>query len=152
MQVHTLMAQSKSYRIGELARELEFPVENIRYYERAGLMSAPQRSTGNYRLYSEADRERLVFIRHCRSLDMSLNEVRRFLELRDTPVKSCAEVDALLDAHIALVTERMRSLRRLADELQRLRARCGPKRPGSQCAILDGLSKTAARERKRPPA
>jgi len=61
-------------------------------------------------------------------------------------------LDALLDAHIALVRERMRSLRRLADELQRLRARCGPKRPGSQCAILDGLAKTAAREPQRPAA
>ncbi len=143
------MPKPKSYRIGDLARELDVPVENIRYYERAGLMPAPPRSTGNYRLYGEAERTRLFFIRRCRSLDMTLEEVRRLLELRDSPGKSCAEVDALLDAHIEHVAERMTELRRLRVELKQLRARCGPTRSAGKCAILDGLSQDAPREGER---
>ena len=143
------MPKPKSYRIGNLARELDVPVENIRYYERAGLMPAPRRSSGNYRLYSEAERVRLSFIRRCRSLDMTLDEVRRLLELRDVPGKSCAEVDSLLDAHIGHVAERMTQLRRLRTELQQLRARCGPTRSAGKCAILDGLAEGAPRERVR---
>jgi Cd(II)/Pb(II)-responsive transcriptional regulator len=141
------MSKPKSYRIGDLARELDVPVENIRYYERAGLMPAPARSSGNYRLYSEAERTRLFFIRRCRSLDMTLDEVRRLLELRDSPGKSCEEVDALLDAHIEHVAERMAELRRLRVELKQLRAQCGPTRSGGKCAILDGLSQDTPRVR-----
>jgi Cd(II)/Pb(II)-responsive transcriptional regulator len=139
------MPKPKSYRIGDLAREFEMPVENIRYYERAGLMPAPRRTAANYRAYTETERERLAFIRHCRSLDMTLDEVRRLLQLRDTPAKSCADVDALLDAHIEHVAQRITELRRLREELQRLRARCGPARSGKQCAILEGLSESAPR-------
>jgi Cd(II)/Pb(II)-responsive transcriptional regulator len=141
------MSKPKSYRIGDLARELDVPVENIRYYEHAGLMPAPARSTGNYRLYGEAEHARLFFIKRCRSLDMTLEEVRRLLELRDAPGKSCAEVDALLDAHIEHVAERMAELRRLRVELRQLRARCGPTRSEGMCAILDGLSQVAPRTR-----
>jgi Cd(II)/Pb(II)-responsive transcriptional regulator len=144
------MAASKSYRIGDLARELDMPVENIRYYERAGLMPAPRRSAGNYRVYGEAERERLVFIRHCRSLDMSLDEVRRLLKLRDTPSTSCADVDALLDAHIEHVTDRITELKRLGRALRQLRARCRAPDPGRKhCAILEGLAE-ASRPRRRP--
>src|SRR5262245_57997598 len=114
----TLSASKKCYRIGDLARDLDISVENVRYYERAGLMPAPKRSAGNYRVYGEAERERLIFIRHCRSLDMSLDEVRRLLKLRDTPSTSCADVDALLDAHIEHVTDRIAELRRLGRALR----------------------------------
>lgn len=138
------------YRIGDLARDLDMPVENIRYYERAGLMLAPRRSAGNYRVYGEVERERLIFIRHCRSLDMSLDEVRRLLKLRDTPEASCADVDALLDAHIEHVAGRIADLKRLGRELRQLRSRCrAPQPDGKPCAILDGLAKQAPRGRRR---
>ena len=39
--------------------------------ERQGLLPAPARSQGNYRVYEEAHVRRLAFIRHCRSLDMT---------------------------------------------------------------------------------
>ena len=66
-------------KIGELARRTECQVETIRYYEKEGLLPEPTRSRGNYRLYGEAQVERLQFIRHCRSLDMTLGEVRALL-------------------------------------------------------------------------
>ena len=145
------MPKSKSaYRIGDLAREMDMPVENIRYYERAGLMPAPPRSSGNYRVYGDPERDRLIFIRHCRSLDMSLDEVRRLLKLRDSPSTSCADVDALLDAHIEHVTDRIAELRRLGRALRQLRARCqAPEANGKQCAILEGLAVEAPRARRR---
>ncbi|MHB1247791.1 MAG: MerR family transcriptional regulator, partial [Sulfuriferula sp.] len=59
-------------KIGELAKRTACQVETIRYYEREGLLSPPARSAGNFRLYGNAHVDRLHFIRHCRSLDMSL--------------------------------------------------------------------------------
>ena len=65
---------SNSLKIGELAKQTGCLVETIRYYEREGLLLEPPRSEGNYRLYTDIHSERLQFIRHCRSLDMTLEE------------------------------------------------------------------------------
>ena len=72
-------------RIGDLAKRSGCEVVTIRYYEKEGLLPKPARSGGNFRLYGEAHIERLQFIRHCRSLDMTLSEIRALLGLRDNP-------------------------------------------------------------------
>jgi Cd(II)/Pb(II)-responsive transcriptional regulator len=113
----------KTYRIGELASRLSVAIETIRYYEKEGLLPQPARSEGNYRLYSDSERQRLEFILHCRALDMTHQEIRQLLGLRDRPDQGCAEVNAVLDAHVEHVAERLRALRSLQSELKAIRAR-----------------------------
>ena len=110
-------------RIGELARRSGTPTDTIRFYEHEGLLPAPARSGSNYRLYTERHAERLAFIRQCRHLDMTLDEVRALLALRDQPQADCGAVNDLLDAHIGHVAARIAALHSLQDELQALRAR-----------------------------
>lgn len=129
--------------IGELAGRAQSAIQTIRFYERAGLLAPPERSTGNYRLYGERQVERLVFIRHCRSLDLSLDEIRALLALRDAPEKSCSEVNAMLDQHIVEVRRRIADLRRLQEQLRTLRARCRSGRAVKHCRILVELSRRA---------
>ncbi len=97
-------------RIGELAKLTGCEVVTIRYYEKEGLLLEPARSGGNFRLYDDAHIERLQFIRHCRSLDLTLGEIRSLLGLRDNPTEDCGEVNALLDAHIRRVEVRVEAL------------------------------------------
>ena len=133
-------------KIGELASASSTPVETIRFYEREGLLPAMARSSGNYRIYEEAHLERLRFIRHCRGLDMSLEEVRVLLGFRDAPdAAGCANVDAVLDEHIGHVARRVRELRALEKELRELRQRCAGGVDG--CGILNGLAEGASRSR-----
>jgi hypothetical protein len=66
-------------KIGELAILTHTPVETIRYYEREGLLPEAARTGGNYRIYDQAQAARLSFIRHCRGLDMTLDEIRTLL-------------------------------------------------------------------------
>ena len=113
---------ARGMRIGELAQATSCPVETVRYYEREGLLPAPPRSSGNYRLYGTAHVERLRFIRHCRSLDMNHSEIRTLLKFRDAPEKQCDEVNALLDEHIGHVACRIAELKLLARDLADLRA------------------------------
>jgi Cd(II)/Pb(II)-responsive transcriptional regulator len=127
-------------KIGELSRQAECPIETIRFYERDGLLPPPLRSAGNYRLYDAALVERLRFIRRCRSLDMSLDEIRGLLHTRDASSADCADVNALLDRHIALVTRRMHELEDLHQELRRLRSRCGTASSAQECGILKELA------------
>lgn len=127
-------------KIGALAAASATPVETIRYYEREGLLPAPARSEGNFRLYEAPHLERLQFIRHCRGLDMSLDEIRVLLRVRDAPAADCAEANAVLDAHIGHVSRRIDELRQLESHLLALRQRCGPAGDAAHCGILAGLS------------
>lgn len=132
-------------KIGELASATGTPIETIRFYEREGLLQAAARTGGNFRLYEAAHQERLQFIRHCRSLDMSLDEVRVLLRFRDRPEEECGNVNALLDEHMEHVAKRIKELKSLERQLKDLRQRCGAARPANECGILSGLSE-AARE------
>jgi Cd(II)/Pb(II)-responsive transcriptional regulator len=127
-------------RIGELARRTACEVVTIRYYEKERLLPEPVRSVGNYRLYSEAHVERLQFIRHCRSLDMSLSEIRVLLDLREHPAQDCSEVNAMLDLHIQQVEEKIAALLQLKQHLLGLREKCGGALPMRACGILKGLA------------
>ncbi len=130
-------------RIGELAAVCATPIETIRYYERAGLLPAPARSAGNFRIYETRHRERLQFIRYCRGLDMSLDEVRLLLRFQDEPGRDCGDVNALLDAHLGHVSQRIRQLRALQRQLRELRQRCDGSRSIEPCGILHGLAEAA---------
>lgn len=126
-------------KIGELAKRTDLLVETIRYYEREGLLPDPPRSDGNYRLYSDTHLERLQFIRHCRSLDMTLEEIRNLLRFRDAPARNCGEVNALLDEHIQHVGKRIRELKLLQKKLRGLRNLCQQEQAAKDCGILQSL-------------
>lgn len=127
-------------KIGDLAQQLNIPTETIRYYERERLLPAPQRTEGNYRLYDPVLIERLAFIRNCRAFDMTLDEIRELLRLRDAPDQECGAVNRLLDEHIGHLSERISQLKRLRLNLQALRDRCSDSTSTASCEILSGLT------------
>lgn len=127
-------------KIGALATATQTPVDTIRYYEREGLLPPAPRSSGNYRLYRTEHVERLGFIRHCRSLDMTLREIRVLLRCKDAPAAPCEEVNRLLDAHIEQVAARIRDLQQLAQQLAVLRQHCAISQDAEHCGILNHLS------------
>lgn len=137
-------------RIGELAWATASHCETIRYYERENLLPAPARTGGNYRLYNQTHVERLTFIRHCRALDMSLQEIRALLKLYDSPAEDCAGANALIDAHILDVSGRIRELNGLRRQLQQLRGLCKQGRAARNCRILHELGAPAAKPRQPP--
>ena len=130
-------------KIGELALAAQTQVETIRYYEREGLLPQAPRSEGNYRIYGPEHVERLAFVRHCRSLDMTLDEIRMLLRFKDEPQAECGEVNALLDEHIGHVAERIRELRQLERQLKGLREFCQDAQDAGHCGILTELMQSA---------
>jgi Cd(II)/Pb(II)-responsive transcriptional regulator len=130
-------------KIGDLSRATGCTVETIRYYERVGLLPPPARSAGNYRHYAEAALDRLAFIRRCRSLDMSLDEIVTLVRAAERPGDDCGGVDALLETHLDHVAVRIRDLRTLQRQLQTLRAACTGDGSVANCGILKGLTQAA---------
>lgn len=135
-------------KIGELAKKADTSAETIRYYEQAGLLPKTMRSEGNYRIYSSPHLEQLIFVRHCRSLDMTLDEIRVLLRFKDAPAASCTEVNAMLDEHIGHVVTRIRDLKQLEKQLKILRDLCQETREASHCGILTELTRSARRSPK----
>lgn len=129
-------------RIGELAARAGCDVQTVRFYEREGLIDAPAREASGYRRYAQPQLARLQFIRHCRSLDIPLPEVRRLLAFAAAPQLSCADADALLDGHIGHVRRRLQALQTLEAQLLALRARCDGD-PSHACAILESFMSAA---------
>lgn len=139
-------------KIGELAKTAQTQTETIRYYEREGLLPEAARTDANYRIYDESHVQRLAFIRHCRSLDMTLAEIRTLLNFKDAPAGSCADVNNLLDEHINHVATRIRELKALEKDLKLLREQCASGQAGD-CGILGELEKAALRQsREQAPA
>jgi Cd(II)/Pb(II)-responsive transcriptional regulator len=130
-------------KISELARATGTPVETIRFYEREGLLPAPERADNNYRVYGPPHVERLAFVRHCRNLDMTLGEIRVLLRYKDAPQEHCGEVNALLDEHIGHVARRIRELRELEKALKELRQQCSQGQLARDCGILNELTQSA---------
>lgn len=126
-------------KIGELARRAGTVPETVRYYEQQGLLPRPQRSEGNYRIYTEEHLERLQFIRNCRSVGMTLEEVRRLLYFRDRPDMACHEINELLDAQILRLSDQISGLQALENSLRELRACCEGPRTAGDCGILARL-------------
>ncbi|MFT4192819.1 MAG: MerR family transcriptional regulator [Comamonas sp.] len=125
------------YRIGEAASAAGLSAASIRFYEKQGLLAAGPRSAARYRLYSDEDVHRLRFIRQCRALDMSLDEVGTLLALDLRSPADCARAQQTLDAHLSHVRERLAELAALERDLLSLRQRCDGS--GPQCGIMEAL-------------
>ena len=125
------------WRIGEAARRSGIAAANIRYYEKEKLLSPGVREDNLYRLYTDGDVHRLRFIRLCRAMDMSLDEVRTLLALDGASKADCVAANETLDAHLGHVRERLAELRALEHELLQLRNQCDG--TDSYCHIIEAL-------------
>jgi len=112
-------------KIGELAKRSGCSVQTIRYYEREGLLSSAARSEG--------------IVKRCRSLDLTLMEVKQLLTLTQEPDSACDEVNQIVDQHILRVEDRIAELQDLRSQLIGLRAHCAENRTIEQCGIIRGL-------------
>lgn len=84
--------------------------------------------------------ERLVFIRRCRALEMSQQEIRELLQARDQPDASCACINELIDKHLVHVSARLAELQALQVQLGELRSQCLSAHTIRDCGILQGLA------------
>ena len=126
-------------KIGDLARATGTKVATIRFYEAEGLIPAPARSSGNYRVYEQTHLDRLSFIRRSRDLGFTLDQVRALLRLADDRGSPCAEVDAIATAHVAEIDRKLADLQLLRGELMRRLDSCSGATI-ADCRIIEALS------------
>lgn len=140
---------AKGLSIGDVAKATGIKVVTIRYYEEIGLVPAPTRTEGNYRAYSQEHLRWLRFIRRCRDLGFTIDQVRDLLRLSSQKNNECAEVDRITMRHLADVEEKISDLKRLAKELRRISSCCRGDGLIADCRIIEALSPDAP---LKPPA
>ncbi len=116
--------RNESMQIGQISKRVGVSIDAIRFYERSGLLAAPQRSEGGFRLYSQDDLSALQFIRNLQTLGFSLNEIREFLSLRSNDLRACSAVRKMLDHKLHDIHAKRIALGKLEAELKDALARC----------------------------
>jgi MerR family transcriptional regulator, mercuric resistance operon regulatory protein len=131
-----------AFTIGDLARRIGVNIQTIRYYERAGLMPKPKRTSGRQRTYDGSDLSTLGFIRKARELGFHIDDTRALLALRGAD-EACTGVKSIAQRHL----EKLRAEIRRAAEVERLLApavgSC-PGGPASACTVLKVLEHAAS--------
>ncbi len=124
--------------IGALSRAAGVKIETIRYYEKIGLLAPPPRTRGGNRQYDFAALQRLVFIRRCRALGFSIEEIRALLAMVDQRGVSCGQVHAMTLAHLDMVEQKMAALRQMRDSLRGMADQCS-QGDVPDCPIVEAL-------------
>lgn len=106
--------------IRQLSEQTNVPAKTIRFYEEIGLLPSPQRKSNGYREYSEADVDRLKLVAGARRVDLSLEDIKEILDLRDRQLAPCSVLLDLLDRKANEIHRRINELERLERDLKKL--------------------------------
>ena len=136
-----------SFTIGRLADAAGVHVETIRYYQRRGLMSEPERDLGSVRRYSEVDADHLRFIKRAQAVGFTLTEIQTLIKARYN--RSCKATRVLAADKLEAVEQRMKELAHLRRELLHWIAECDANSKAACCPTLDALENKPAS--RRPP-
>jgi MerR family copper efflux transcriptional regulator len=130
--------QQGYYSIGQAAAATGVSAKMIRHYESLALIRRPQRTVGDYRLYSSGDLHALRFIRRARDLGFGIKEINELLSLWRNQHRTSAAVKRLALQHVAELDRKIAELQGMRATLASLADHChGDARP--HCPILDDL-------------
>lgn len=125
MQANISMNNNASdYLIGEASKRSGVNIETIRYYERSGIMPKPHRTSSGQRRYNGEQLQRLSFIKRCRELGFSLNEVRDMFGLIDRGDQTCSEVHSLTINHLKGIRKKIADMRKIERVLKEMSDQC----------------------------
>ena len=127
-------------KIGALAKQANVNIDTVRYYERQGLLPAPQRLMSGYRQYEQGDVARLRVVRRAKALGFTLIEIRELLTLSSHREDDMAGMKAAAIEKLADVEDKLTELTRIRDGLKALVASCPGHGALEQCPILNALA------------
>jgi DNA-binding transcriptional MerR regulator len=131
-------------QIGAVAARSGLTVDTVRFYEKQRLVAKPLRTAGGFRLYTEADIDRLSFVHQAQALGFSLEEIRELLLLRDAGSETCLHVHDLLSEKLAAVQQKIADLRRMERQLKSAKERCDQalaRECTAACPVVDEITR-----------
>ncbi|QMT31706.1 MerR family transcriptional regulator [Alysiella filiformis] len=127
---------SKFFKIKQASEQTGVHLETIRYYEKQGLIS-PSHQQNGYRVFDEQTLAQLRFIKACRNIGFSLNNIKTLLHLQQNPTNQCNEVDELAKQHLVYLDEQITQLQEVKNFLMQF-VGCENKTV-DKCQIIQGI-------------
>lgn len=128
---------SETLTIGAFARAAGVNVETIRFYQRKGLLTAPDRPLGGIRRYEQSDVARVRFVKSAQRLGFSLDEVAQLLNLEDG--SHCNKAAELAAIQLAEVRAKLEDLVQMESALSKLIDQCHAQRGDLSCPLIASL-------------
>lgn len=133
------MSMDKHYTIGQLARGADVPTTTVRYYERVGLLTPDDRTSGNYRVYDDKSLGRLRFIRAAQRTGFTLEDVSLLLSIQDEGSSACQDVQGIITSRLAEIESRLRDLRHVRQILKNALQQCRDSERRGRCHVIGKL-------------
>ncbi|ALS31988.1 hypothetical protein PTRA_a0656 [Pseudoalteromonas translucida KMM 520] len=126
-------------QIKQLAHLVNINAKTIRYYEQIHLIPAPKRASNGYRTYTQADTERLIFIRRCRDLQIPIDDIKALLAAQILGDGPCVKVDNIIENQLIKVRAAQKELKKLELSLASLLTNCNASTI-NDCQIIKELN------------
>jgi DNA-binding transcriptional MerR regulator len=123
-------------RVGEVAARAGVNVETLRYYERRGLLPAPDRLPSGHRRYDEETVRFLRAIKEAQAVGFTLSEIEEYLRAARSSAAPSEALRVRTAAKIDEIDSRIAGLRRMREQLARV--------VGCACESLDHCTCGAA--------
>ena len=86
--------EGRLMQIGEVATRTELSLRSLRHWEEVGLLTPSGRTEGGFRLYAEADVDKIMVIRRMKPLGFSLDQMKAAMADIETLAKDEVAQDA----------------------------------------------------------
>lgn len=123
-------------KINELSKSTHTNIETIRYYEKQGVLPLPKRLANGYRYYDEETIEQLNFIKKCRMLGFSLENIRELNRIKFS-MKDHYQADQLVLNQLIQVENKISQLLEIKDFLQSIVTES--EHNEEECKAIEGL-------------
>ncbi len=123
--------------IGKLAKQANVTIETIRYYQRKGLLTEPEKPVIGYRQYPIEAITRIKFIKRAQQSGFTLKEVAELLSLDG---EHCEDVQKMAEQKRQQIDEQLRDLTALRNVLDSLVKGCQQDKSTQHCSLIDALS------------
>jgi len=129
---------SKPATIGVAASKAGVNIETIRYYQRIGLITEPEKPLTGFRIYPDSAIDRIHFIQRAQMLGFSLAEIKHLLELEDG---DCDQTRELAEQKLALIKHKIEDLQTIAGVLKKHIRVCRSNTDQHSCPLIGSLTR-----------
>jgi len=125
--------------ISVAAKKAGVNIETIRYYQRIGLISEPEKPLSGFRVYPDSTIDRIHFIQRAQMLGFSLAEIKHLLELEDG---DCVQTRELAEQKLALINHKIDDLQTIASVLKKHIRVCKTNTNQHACPLITSLARS----------
>lgn len=114
-------------------------IETIRYYQRIGLITEPEKPLSGFRVYPDSVIDRIHFIQRAQMLGFSLAEIKHLLELENG---DCEQTRELAEQKLALINHKIEDLQAIAAVLKKHIRVCKTNKNPQACPLITSLARS----------